>query len=151
MSVTVADLLARHRRVALDSNVLIYLFEGSSAEAEGAAAILDAVESGLVEATFATVGLAEVLTRPAQLDQTPLFERYAAELTGFDNLRLVSLTPELAVDAAWARGQGQRDLPDAIHLASARAAGATAFVTNDRRIRSRPGLEVVYLNEVLRA
>ena len=31
---------------------------------------------------------------------------------------------------------------------TARAAGATAFVTNDRRIKSRPGLEVLYLDDL---
>jgi hypothetical protein len=35
-----------------------------------------------------------------------------------------------------------------IYLASARQAGATVFVTNDRRIRSMPQLEVSYLDEL---
>ena len=39
-------------------------------------------------------------------------------------------------------------LADAIHLASARAAGATAFVTNDRRIRGSAKLEVIYLDDL---
>jgi predicted nucleic acid-binding protein len=39
-------------------------------------------------------------------------------------------------------------LADAIHMASARAAGATAFVTNDRRVRGSAKLEVVYLDEL---
>ncbi len=148
MSATVADLITDHRLVALDSNVLIYLFEGSTEEAGRAAELLDAVEEGRVRASFATVGLTEVLTRPAQVGETVLFEQYAAELRSFPNLRLVSLDAELATDAAWTRGQGQRSLADAVHLASARAAGATAFVTNDRRIRSHPGLEVVYLGDM---
>lgn len=40
---------------------------------------------------------------------------------------------------------------DAIHLATARAAGATALVTNDRRIRSVPRLEVIYLDDIAAA
>ncbi len=39
-------------------------------------------------------------------------------------------------------------LADAMHLASARAAGATAFVTNDRRIRGSSKLEVIYLDDL---
>ena len=50
--------------------------------------------------------------------------------------------------AAWLRGQGQLDLADAIHVAGARVAGATAFITNDRRIKSRPNLDVFYLDEL---
>jgi predicted nucleic acid-binding protein len=39
-------------------------------------------------------------------------------------------------------------MTDAIHLASARSAGATAFVTNDRRIKPLPQLDVIYLDEL---
>jgi predicted nucleic acid-binding protein len=39
-------------------------------------------------------------------------------------------------------------LADAVHLASARAAGATAFITNDRRLRGSAKLEVIYLDDL---
>ena len=44
------------------------------------------------------------------------------------------------------RGAGPLTLADAIHLATARLAAATAFVTNDRRIRSIDRLEVLHLD-----
>jgi predicted nucleic acid-binding protein len=43
------------------------------------------------------------------------------------------------------RGRRSIALADAIHLATARTAGASAFVTNDRAIRSTPQLEVIRL------
>jgi predicted nucleic acid-binding protein len=52
------------------------------------------------------------------------------------------------VDAAVIGGIRGLSLADAVHLACARAAGATAFVTNDRRIRGSRKLEVVYLDEL---
>jgi predicted nucleic acid-binding protein len=145
--VTPAELADRHRRVAIDSNVLIYLFEGSAPEADAAAALVDAFEAGRLEGVLATIGLSEVLTRPAGLGDGALFERYAEELRGLDGLRLAPLSVEIAIDAAWGRA-GDRDLGDAIHLATARAAGATAFVTNDRRVRDRAGVEVVRLADL---
>lgn len=63
--------------------------------------------------------------------------------------RIVSMDASVAEDAAWIRGQTGLSLPEAVHLAAARAGGATAFVTNDRRIKSRPGLEVVYLDDLV--
>ena len=40
-------------------------------------------------------------------------------------------------------------LPNAMHVACARSSGATAFVTNDRGIASRPGLDVLYLDDLV--
>jgi len=64
-------------------------------------------------------------------------------------IRVVSLDRATAEDAAWIQGSLGIGLEDAVHLASARNAGATAFVTNDRRLRSIPRLEVVYLDDLV--
>lgn len=144
---TPGELLERHRVVAIDSNVLIYLFEGTGGLADAAQALVDGIDEGGASGILATVGLTEVLTRPATLGDGALFERYAEELRTIPNLRIVPLDAELAVDAAWGRA-GERDLGDAIHVATARHAGATCFVTNDRRVRGRSGIEVVLLSDL---
>jgi predicted nucleic acid-binding protein len=141
---TIDELVGRHQRIAIDSNVFIYLFEGSGAEATAAGLLLDAVEEGRCSGVLATVGLTEILTRPASLGDGALFERYAEELQSIRNLRLASLNEDIAVDAAWGRS-ADRDLGDAVHVATARASRATAFVTNDRRVRARSGVEIVHL------
>ncbi len=145
---TVADLFARHPVVALDSNVIIYLLEGSGPLADTAEALLDGIESGAAAGVLASVALTEILTRPASLGDGVLFERYAEELQEIPNLRVVSLDPQTAIDAPWGRS-GQRALGDAIHIATARRAGATCFVTNDARVRGRAGVEVVRLSSIV--
>lgn len=144
---TIDDLVARHRRVGIDSNVFIYLFEGTGVEAVSAGLLLDAIEEGRCEGVLATVGLTEILTRPASLGDGALFERYADEIRSIRNLRMPPLDDETAVDAAWGRSTG-RDLGDAVHVATAKAAGATAFVTNDRRVRGRSTVEIVPLGAI---
>jgi predicted nucleic acid-binding protein len=144
---SIATLSEAHQRIAIDANILIYVLEGVAPLGAAAQALLDAMEAGTFNASLATIGQLEILTGPARREAAAVFEETAEEIRAL-RLRLVALDPAVAEDAAWLRGQSALGLADAVHLASARAAGATAFVTNDRRIRSRPGLEVVYLDEI---
>lgn len=141
-------LLTRHRRVGIDSNVLIYLLEGSGALADTSGALLDAIASGEAEGVLATLGIAEICSGPARADDPAMVERYADELKSLENIRVVPLDEQVAVDAAIIRGSTSLSLADAVHLASARHAKATVFVTNDRRITSINRLEVAYLDEI---
>ena len=140
--------LARHRRIGLDSNILIYLLETSGPLADAAARIVDAIDAGTTEAVLSTVGLIEILAGPARAGDAAAFELTADALRDL-LIRVVSLDRATAEDAAWIRGSLGIGLEDAVHLASARNAGATAFVTNDRRLRSIPRLEVVYLDDLV--
>jgi predicted nucleic acid-binding protein len=146
---TTAQLFGQHAIVALDSNVLIYLFEGHGPLADAAEALIDGIADGDASGVLASLALTEVLTRPATLGDGPLFERYAEELQAIPNLRIVGLDAETAIDAAWGRSGG-RDLGDAVHIATARRAGATCFVTNDRRVRGRSGVEIILLARLTR-
>lgn len=140
--------LARHRRIGLDSDILIYLLGTSGPLADAAARIVDAIDAGTTEAVLSTVGLTEILAGPARAGDAAAFELTADALRDL-LIRVVSLDQATAEDAAWIRGSLGIGLEDAVHLASARNAGATAFVTNDRRLRSIPRLEVVYLDDLV--
>jgi predicted nucleic acid-binding protein len=146
--VTIAELCAGHRRIGLDTNVLVYLLEDVAPFAATSQAITDAVEAGWVSAVLASIGLAELATGPAGSGDGALVERYRDELRSMTGLRIEPLSAEIAVDAAIIRGSRRIGLADAIHLATARAAGATAFVTNDRSLRGSPKLDVIYLDDL---
>ncbi len=143
-----ASLASDHKRVAIDSNVLIYLLEGNEEFGIRARAVVDALDDGVLLGSMATVGQVEILAGPARVGDASVFEQTAGELRSM-GLNLVALTSDVAEDAAWLRGLGGLALADAVHLASARAAGATAFITNDRRIGSQPRVEVFYLDDLV--
>ena len=145
---SIPDLLTRHALVAIDSNVLIYLIAGDPTRAEAAAAIVDAVATGRTGGVLSSAGLSEVLVGPARHNDGASFERIAATIRDL-GFRIVPLDAGAAEDAAWIRGRTGMSLPDAIHIACARAAGATVFVTNDRAIKSGHGLEVRYLDDLV--
>jgi predicted nucleic acid-binding protein len=134
--------------VAIDSNVVIYLIAGDPARAEAAAAIVDAVALGRTGGVLSSAGLSEVLVGPARNHDGASFERIAATIRDL-GFHIVPLDAGGAEDAAWIRGRTGMSLPDAIHIACARAAGATLFVTNDRGFGSGLGLEVRYLDDLV--
>lgn len=145
---TIDELSERHRRVALDSNVLVYVLEAVQPWGLVARGLLNAIEAGRLRGAMSAVGLAEVCAGPARRGDLALVERYAEALASMPGLRIYPLTAEVAVDAAVIRGLRGISLADAIHLACAFAAGATALVTNDRRLRGSARLDVVYLDEL---
>jgi predicted nucleic acid-binding protein len=140
--------LGGHRRIGIDSNVFIYLLEQDGPLADAAGRLLDEIAAGAAEGVVSTLALTEACSGPAKAGDPALVERYADELISLENVRFVPLTADLAVDAAALRGRSAMSMADAIHQASAIGAGATAFVTNDRRIRGTPQLEVVHLSRL---
>ncbi len=134
-------------RVGLDSNILIYLLEGDGPRADAAASILDGIAEGRIVGILASLGLTEVLAGFARDRDATRFETVAGEI-GDLGLRIRGLDSGLAIDAAWLRGEGMA-LEDAVHVATARVERADVFVTNDRRIRSRPGFDVAYLDDLV--
>lgn len=145
---TIGELTERHRRLALDSNVIVYVLEAVEPWAFVARHLLGAIEAGRFAGVIAAVGLAEVCAGPARRGDLALVERYAEALASMPGLRVQPTTGDVAADAAVIRGMRGIGLADAMHLASARAAGATAFVTNDRRLRGSSLLDVIYLDEL---
>jgi predicted nucleic acid-binding protein len=147
--VTVDDLLEKHQRLGLDSNLFIYLFEAGGPEARTFGSLVDAAEASATTMIVSSLTLAEVSVGPAAVGDEVMADRYANAIRSIRRLDIVPLTADIAVEAGLLRGQTGCTQADAIHLATARHAGATAFVTNDRRLRSLPKVEVVQLVDIV--
>lgn len=146
---TVDELCERHRRVAFDANVFVYLFESTGVLAQAAIAVVNAVSARRVVGIVSTVALTEVIVRPALMGDDTMGERYVDAIQSIENLHVVPATVEIAAEAGFVRARTGLTLADAIHLATARQAGATVFVTNDRRLRGSLNLEVVQLADLV--
>lgn len=143
---SVGTLIDKHQRVALDADVLIYLLEDVEPRASRAAAVIDAADEGRVHASLSALAYAEILVGPARDGDRARFERIGAEIRD-TRIEIMPVSAAIAEDAAWLRGHGAAQLVDAIHLAAARTT-ATAFITNDRRLRPQPGLDVYHLDDL---
>lgn len=141
--------LRGHARIGIDSNVVIYALEGASPESELASVVFDLMAAGAFEGVLSILGLIEVLVAPARQEGDALAQRYADELGDLDGFTIAAIDRDVAIEAAHIRASGA-GLADAIHLGTARASGASAFLTNDRGIRPPPGLEVILLADLIR-
>ena len=146
---TVDELCSRHRRIAFDANVFIYLFEGTGALSQAAASLVDAISNGRATGLAATIALSEVIVGPVRADEETMAERYLDAIRSIEHLDVVPATPEITADAGFIRGRKGLTLADAVHVATARAAGASVLVTNDRRLRSMRHLDVVQLADLV--
>jgi predicted nucleic acid-binding protein len=142
---SIAELLSKHRRLALDSNLFIYLFEAGGSEARTFSSLLDAAEGVGTTLIVSSLALAEVTVGPAAIQDEVMADRYVDAIRSIRGVTIVPMTADIAIDAGLLRGRAGCSQADAIHLATARQAGAAVFVTNDRRIRATPHVDVVRL------
>lgn len=92
--------------------------------------------------------LLEVLVLPLRAGHADLAARYEAILTGSRGLTLIAIDRAQLRAAAQLRALTHIRTPNALQLAAALSADATAFVTNDRRLPNLPGLPILQLADV---
>ena len=138
--------LARHRRVALDTNVLVYHLEAHPAYKEATNTVMKWVEADGHSAVVSTIAMAELLVVPYRLGDEDRVNRFFATLTTYPHLEWVA--PDLLIvdGAARLRARHKLTTPDALIAATALAAGATGLVTNDTALTRVAGIEVAVLD-----
>lgn len=132
----------RARRVALDTNILIYHLEDHPTWSDFTTRLFDRIESGRLHAIVSALALHEVLTgvhKSGFGDQAPTYRNL---LLSFPNLSVVPFDAECAAISAELKARHGLRTPDAIHLATAIHAGAEAFVTNDEAFRKVDDIKV---------
>lgn len=139
---SLADRVPDGATVLIDSNPLIYMFEGSSLAA-AFDPIFVAIASGRIQALVTPVTLAEVVAGPLKAGKEALAERYRQALCAGDGWSLREIDADIAVLAARLRLRHRLRLPDAIQVAVAVHEGCHALVTHDRDFRGLTDLLVL--------
>ena len=144
-----STLLTGIKSVALDTNLFIYVFEQSPEFGEKAKAILEQVENGAYSAAASVVSITEILVKPIREGNSNLEKQYKLLFTHFPNLNIVSVDKSVAERAAYLRGTYGLKTADALIVASAIAAGAELFITNDLRLEQVKEIKCVSLSQIV--
>jgi predicted nucleic acid-binding protein len=129
--------------LVVDTAPIIYWLEGHPRLADRFRPVFEAAESGAATIVISTVTLAEVLAGPLRTPDELLTARYREALTRSPGWQVMPLDIEVAVEAARIRAAYRLRLPDAIQVATAIRASATALVTHDQALRRVRGLQVL--------
>jgi predicted nucleic acid-binding protein len=134
--------------VGLDSAPLIYFIEENPTYLEMTDAFFEAMVRGEFRVVTSVVTLLEVLVYPLRQGNRILAQQYRDILFNEEGLITIAVSPAIAEEAAQLRATYNLQTPDSIQMATAISGGASFFLTNDARLPSLPGLEVLVLEEL---
>lgn len=145
---TLGDVLARHRLVAVDTMVFIYYLEDVRPRADLLQPLFEAWEAGTHLGVTSVLTVLEIMVRPLRLHRPDAAQAYRDQIAGYPGLTLVPLDLAVGEEAARLRASYHLSTPDAIQVASALVARASVFLTNDQRLARVPDLEIVLLDDL---
>ncbi|GHO53368.1 type II toxin-antitoxin system VapC family toxin [Ktedonobacter robiniae] len=134
--------------VGVDTAPFIYYIEGNPAYKDTLKAFFQAVDQGKIKIVTSTVTLLETLIHPLRTNNNILAQQYRDILFGTKGLTTLSVSQNIAQEAARIRALHNVRTPDAIQLATAISSGATFFLTNDKLLPSLPNLKMLVLNDL---
>ena len=137
------------KTVGLDSAPLVYFVEAHPKYLPIIRPFFQAVESGRIQVVTSTITLTEVLVHPLRQQNFTLALEYSDILLNSPHFTTYPVAPVIASKAAEIRAVQNLKTPDAIQLAAAQLANATAFLTNDREFTRSSSLQVLIMDELL--
>ena len=135
--------------VGLDTMVFIYAFERHPDYGSLAQAIFRVMEGGLFRGCVSVLALGEVLTGVKKTRNPELLLCYRDVFQRFPGLTVASADTVVMERMSDLRARYSIPTPDAIHLGTALAHGAGAFVTNDARLQRVTEMDVLLLSEFI--
>jgi predicted nucleic acid-binding protein len=143
------ETLSGVRRLYVDANILIYLFEENIAFYERVA-----VAFGLAQQIGTTlftnqITITECLNGAHRDKNSQLAKLYLDMFSDQNFITVIPIHLKTCVEAARLGAEQRLKTIDAIHLASSIAVGCDAFLTNDARFRSNEQIRVVQLSRFL--
>ena len=130
------------KHIAIDTMVLIYLFEWHPKYADKVESLLESVD----KVTFSALGVGELLAGVEKSRKGDAKLNFLAFVQGSEKLTVRGFGMQEALTFAELRAKYPKlKSPDMIHLACAIRSGAESFVTNDKALKIVEEISVVLL------
>ena len=140
--------LEGHQVVGLDTSIFIYHLEANPKYIPLTQTVLQIIQSGRSNGIVSTVTVMELTVHPWRMGRGDVAHQYEALLVNFPNLRLVEVTREVARRGAQLRANYNLRPADALQVATAMMGGATAWVSNDKKLkRLELAMDVLILDD----
>lgn len=134
----------------LDSNALIYYFEGAQSFRQAVVGVLQSIKSSDAQAQVAVsrLGVMECRVKPLREGNLALLAQYD---NFFSQVQIVELSAAIVTHATDIRATTQLKTPDALQAACALSLGdSCVFVTGDEGFARVQGLKVRQISVVMR-
>jgi len=127
-----------------DTNLFIYLLEGSAEFGESVRRLGKRMEDRQDCLMTSALTVGEILVRPMRENDSETAERYRAMFQS-PEVEITTFDPRAALHYARVRQDTTIKVPDAIQLACAASAGVDLFITNDDRLSRKniPGINFI--------
>jgi predicted nucleic acid-binding protein len=131
-------------RIFWDTNLFIYLLEGSGELFDHTHRVLARMATRKDELITSTLTIGELLVKPLELGQTDMAVRYERFLSS-PGVQVVSFDRDAARIFARIRRDRSIKPPDAMQLSCAATAGVKLFITNDGPLSQKTVPEVDFI------
>jgi predicted nucleic acid-binding protein len=138
------------RTVFLDTAPIIYFIEAHDKFGPLVMQIVKLMNGDRVQAFTSVLTLSEVLSKPVELANDELAEKFKIYLKNGNNLVLLPITETIGEAAGVLRGKHPHlKTVDAVQLAAAIDIGADVFLTNDKKLSGITEIKVIVLSDYL--
>jgi predicted nucleic acid-binding protein len=141
--------LRRHRRIGIDTSILIYELEANPRDDALADLVFAWIEEPGHSAVTSTITMTELLVQPYRDSDDDRVNQFYGLLTTYPNLEWIAPDLEIADIAAGFRARHRMRTPDALQAATAVRSQATGFVANDSIFERVDAFETLLFEELL--
>ncbi len=133
--------------IGIDTSPVIYFIEAGRFS-RVVEPVFKLIDKGECEGVTSTITIIEVLVQPYRIAREDLVKKYTEILLNAKNLRVYPVLSDIAIEAAKLRAKYGIRTPDAIQIATSIYAGASFFLTNDKRLKKVEEIEIVVLSDL---